>query len=374
MDYFYIGTWKTDSEPARLMVFRSMDRACIQTMDLPGNLSFVKLDREKKLLYVLINGDPEVHGGCGGVLNIYRVGENGTLRLVQKCSTFGAEPIELALLNTAIAVVNHGSTTNRVCRTRRLPDGSPETIWVYDEASLVLLERLPDGSVGKLLDQHEFVGHGEIPFFQESAAPHSIFLNEENNLLLIPERGSDRISVFSVENGHLDLKAELPEKRGYGPRNAAMTRDGQHIYVVDEIMPSVSHYRAPFGEAVQRVDTVSRQAASECDDDPRLFSAPHPVALWLSGNEKYGYTLTRSTETLSVFRRDAGNGCLEMIQEWKLSGVNPRQAIADGNRLYIVLMDTRSLAELTVEEATGKILEERILLDGIDAIAAVDGM
>lgn len=372
MDRFYIGTWKNASDPARLLVIPQKGDRPRQTVDLPGNISFLKL--EKGRLYVLLNGDPEVRSGCGGVLHIYCLQPDGTLRLLQKSSTYGAEPIELSLQDTTVAIVNHGSTTNRVCRTRRLPDGTLEPVWVYDEATLVLLERLPDGTAGKLLDRYEFTGHGAVPFFQESAAPHSIFYSKENGLLLVPERGSDRTTLFSFENGRLIRKGALPEQQGYGPRNAVMTRDGQHVYVVDEIQPSISHYRAPFGAAIQRISTVSTQAASFCSRNPRSFAAPHPVALWLSGDERFLYTLTRSTETLSVFRRSQATGELHMLQEWKLAGTNPRQALVDGNRLYIVLMDSRSLSKLTLSEATGEVLKEETLLDGINAIAVADGL
>lgn len=376
MDIFYIGTWKTQSSPARVMVFcRNPVGYCRkQGIALPGNLSFLKLDRQKNLLYVLSNGDPEIQNGCGGVLCVFAVQPDGSLTPVQKASTYGAEPIELVLLEEYIALVNHGSTTNRVCRTERQPDGSLKTVWVYDEASLILLERLPDGTVGKLLDQYLFVGHGEIPFFQESAAPHSICYSEQNNRLLVPERGSERTSLFSIQNNRVVLEAELAEKKYYGPRNAVMTRDGRHIYVADEIIPSITHYSGPCWDTVQRVYTVSQEAAAKCDTDPRRFTAPHPVALWLSQDERFLYSLTRSTETLSVFRRDVQTGSLTMIQEWVLSGANSRQALVDENRLYIVLMDAQKLVELSVDASDGFVLEEHTLLDGIASIAAVDGM
>lgn len=375
MDLFYLGTWKTREEPARLLVYRREEETMqlLQTLDLWGNLSFLKLDPEKNCLYVLTNGDPEVYDGCGGVLQQYGIGEGGTLQLIRKCSTYGAEPIELALQEETIAVVNHGSTTNRVCRTARQPDGTRKPVWVYDEASLVLLERHPDGTPGRLLDRYEFVGQGEIPFFQESAAPHSLFYSPENNRLLVPERGSERTSVFSIRGETLVPEYELPEQKHYGPRNGAMTRDGKHIYVVDEIMPSVSHYIPSQGEAVQRISTVTPEAAARCDRNIRSFAAPHPVALWLSGEERYLYTATRSTETISVFSRDPETGDLSRIQEWPLSGRNPRQVLAEGNRLYIIFLDSQSMAELLVEETTGRILQEKTILNGIPAIAAVDG-
>lgn len=373
---FYIGTWEKDKDPAKLMVFSAEggDSRCIQTLTLPGNFSTLKLDAEKNRLYVLTNRDPDIQEGCGGVLNVYAVQPEGTVELVQKTSSYGAEPIDLAVWKDRIALVNHGSTTNRVCRTERQADGRLKPIWVYDEASLILLERLENGNAGGLLDQYRFVGQGDVPFFQESAAPHSIFYSARGELLLVPERGSDRLSLFSVRSGRLELVGQLPEKKRCGPRNAAMTRDGRHIYMADEIVPSITHYAGPEWRAVSRVPTVSGEKAEACAGDPRSFAAPHPVALWLSQDERQVYSLTRSTETLSVFSRDDRTGELTMRQEWVLSGANPRQAMADGNRVYVVLMDAQKLVELVLDPAQGLVLRERTLLDGIARIAAVDAM
>lgn len=375
MKFLYVGAWEDRAQglPARLLVFACEDGGarCIQTIRLESMVAKVAADAAHRLVFALVNADSRVNGGCGGALLSWRIGPDGRLTPAAQRASFGASPIDLALTPENIVLVNHGSTTNRVCRTQRDGPGEPRVYWEYDEASVVLLARGPGGLPGAFLDLHKCCGSGGVPFFQESAAPHSLHYSAASGRFLVPERGSDRTSVFAVQSGRLHCLACLPERAGFGPRNAAMTRRGD-VYVVDEIEPCVTHYRLPDTRAASRAATVSDETRARCDADVRSFGAPHPVAVWLSADEAYLYTLTRSTDTLDVFRLDPGTGAPERVQELALEGSNPRAALPAEGGAYVTAMDAGSCVFVHTDAATGLVTAQQTLFTGVPGIDTLD--
>lgn len=370
----YIGTWKDvwKNRQAELLVCQIENGngpVILQKVKMPDSVSKVLVDRENRKLYVLISSDPL---GCGGLLLIYQIKEDGTLREIQKKSTYGASPIDLVLKNNYLMIVNHGSTTNRVCRTKWKREREPVLEWIYDEASLVLFSRTAEGLVENFQDMYQFEGRGEISFFQESAAPHSIWMHPLGKEIYIPERGSDRISVFEIKNDRIEKKTELLETKGDGPRNVVVSENRRDVYVVDEIQPNISYFRMPETTPLQKISTLSGKTRARYDTDFREFTAPHPVALALSENEKFLYTLTRSADTISVFERDSERGFLSQIQEWKLSGKNPRELLVNGNDLFVILMDSECCVRLKVNSMTGLVEGEKRILDSVSGIATMD--
>lgn len=388
MRYFYVGTWKDDSRglPGKILVYALREHAVkVQEIVTGESVSQVRLDHQKRRLYAVTETRDGRSGICGGDLYEFAVEPDGMLRRIKLLPSGGAYPIDFAMLPGYLALVNHGSTTGRVCRTRQREDGSAEPYWEYDEASLVLYERDEEGSVGRMLDVYRFEGCGKIPFFQESAAPHSV--TAVGNRLFVPERGTDQTSVFEVTDGKLKKCGVLAARKGSGPRNAAVSSDGRDIYVVGEIEPVLFHYRTDGtaqGESgasksgavwsaplCRTVPVISQETASGLEKNPRSFKAPHPSAVLLSPDGRHVYVLTRSADMLTVFAREEESGTLTACAEHPLGGANPRAMLEYGRELYVVLMEEGSCAAFMIEDGNGMQVRKRSILENIPGIAAV---
>ncbi|HIR13100.1 MAG TPA: beta-propeller fold lactonase family protein [Candidatus Choladousia intestinavium] len=308
MKYAYIGTWKNVKSklPGKVLVFKEAPNGKmkkIQEVILEESVSKIRVDQKKGLLFASLEAREGRDGSCGGEICIFQIEDDGTLNQCQKLPSLGAYPIDFSMTDDFLAIVNHGSTTGRICRTRQSSDGKPEVYWEYDEASLVLYERTKEGRPERFLDRYKFTGSGKIPFFQESAAPHSISYIPETGLFLVPCRGTDETVLFRAERQKLVKQGVLKAKTGQGPRNAAAAKNGRDIYIVGEIEALVSRYTFPETEPVQTESVVTEESAAACSDNPCSFEAPHPSDLQISRDEKWIYVLTRSTESLSVFSK-----------------------------------------------------------------------
>ncbi len=390
-EYLYIGTWASGETKAKLIVLRCAHHGWekIQELSFPGNVGCVKTDRHHRLVFVTLEereiAGHEVYGDkqpgygsiCGGVICIFRIQDDGTAAWVKDIASGGAYPIDMAWGDTYAAVINHGSTVNKICKTRRNAEGSWETYWEYEESSLAVFETDCEGIPERLTDLYKFSGSGSIPFFQESAAPHSIMKLPKKDILMVPERGSDKTSVFRIEKGQICKLTELSAEDGEGPRNAIAADDGRDIYIMDEIEPLLTH----FGSSTDleekktwvlkdKISLVSPQAASGCDRNPRRFTAPHPVAIETGFDETAVYAAVRSTDTIAVFQRNTKDGTLNMIQEYPLKGKNPRELHRGKTYLYVSCMDTENLLMLHMDNENGTLINTEEIFSGIPGISS----
>lgn len=375
-----------------------------------GSVSFIARDTEKALLFALLEVR-EFGGDAGGMICQYDCSE-GKPVLIKTSNSYGAYPIDMILTERYAVVLNHGSTKNWILRTERTAQGGFRTYREYDEASLVLFGRKEDGTIGDILDIYKFSGHGALPFFQESASPHSLFSHVQNvssesevsvesveerctdctagseesllcpireeTEIYVPERGTDQVSVFLIDEGVGRLKKVgiLKSEKGYGPRNVVVSGDGRYVYVMHEIAPVIAVYRwekAEDGklrfEKIQEIGTVSAEKNDRVQYETTSFQAPHPVDMKMAEDGKLLICLTRSVDCLSVFAV-GGDGRLAMRQCEKLKGVNPRQLETEGNGLLIVSLDSGTVERWDIKD--GKAVWNHYLISGIPRLAVME--
>lgn len=310
-----------------------------------NSVSSLCVDRKRKLLFATLEVR-EQNGKTGGYIAQFSY-ENQKLKLLQKIESFGAYPISLMLFGQFAIVLNHGSTKNWILRTRTRENGSLEVYREYDEASLVLLQRKEDGGLGQVLDIYRFRGSGEIPFFQDAASPHSLNCYKEAGEFYIPERGSDRVRVFriDVEGKKFKYVGKVSGKKGYGPRNITFSKNGETIYVLNEIEPVISVYRRKkrengtvHFEFLQEVRTIPQGVEEKFPFDKESFQAPHPVDICMNEDSTALYCLTRSSNTLTKYQV-SGGGMLHMEKYVALFGENPRQLFLESGGIYALTMN-----------------------------------
>lgn len=314
-----------------------------------NSVSSLCADKKRKLLFATLEVR-ERNGRTGGYLAQFSY-EKQKLKLVQKTESFGAYPISLILSESFAIILNHGSTQNWILKTRSCADGSLEVYREYDEASLVLLQRNEDGSLGEALDIYRFTGNGAIPFFQEAASPHALTFYREAGEIYIPERGADRVTVLRIDEKEkkFEYAGEIPGKKGYGPRNLVISKSGEIVYLLNEIEPVIFVYRRRtterqklYFEFLQEVRTIPQTVEEKFTFDKRSFQALHPVDFCMNEEGTALYCLTRSANTLTEYQI-AGQGMLRMAGCYPLYGENPRQVFVEGGVIYALTMNTGML-------------------------------
>lgn len=362
-EYGYFGTWCRQESDAKVTVWNIDTGDLVQSISM-GNadISYVTIHPEGHLLYVLQDEDPTCKI-IGGRLLVFRIGEEGSLSLLEIYSTVGAHPIDLLYTKAHVAVLNHGSTTNSIVVTERDIHGNWIVKRQYDEASIVIMEHDDSGLPGKITDIYRFWRSGSVPFFQESAAPHSLSVFEKENVIAVPERGSDQISLLKLceDTGRVKLCENILVPRGKGPRNAVFHPNGSWLYVVCEIEPDIYVFRKNaergFFEKTGVVCTVPADVREANPHPATSFEALHPVAISVSGNGSFLLALTRSSNSLTVYRIQEDTGELSLIQTVTLKGDNPREMhfSEDESRIDVIMIHSGTVERYAFDQHTGQI-------------------
>lgn len=257
------------------------------------NPSFVLAGNDGKRVYAL----EESAGVKGGdVLSFNLNKENNSLQLIDKVSSYGDHPCYLGLS----------------------PDEKLITAGNYTGGSLSIFEIQPDGKlVHKQTIQH--TGNSVNPERQESPHVHSTVFNPEGNRLLVADLGTDKIYNYAINSENeepLELKSELALTPGDGPRHLKFSKDGNTVFLVQEMSAMLEIYDF-------KNDSLSlKQRLSLLDEG--FNGAVGAAEVRLSENDENVYVSNRGdANTISVFKKGA-DGDYSRIQNINSGGLMPR--------------------------------------------------
>ncbi|MBN3583096.1 lactonase family protein [Algoriphagus aestuarii] len=293
---FLVGTY-TDSpgQGINILHFNPSENLLEVNILSPGiqNPSFVLAGKDGKRVYAL----EESAGVKGGdVLSFNLNSETNTLELLDRTSSFGDHPCYLGLS----------------------PDEKLITAGNYSGGNLSIFQIQTDGKlVHKQTIQHS--GKSINPERQESPHVHSTVFNPQGTRLLVADLGTDKIYNYEVNSENespLTLLSELSVTPGDGPRHLKFSKDGNTVFVVQEMTAMLEIY--DFSNDILSL----KQRLSLLDDG--FEGAVGAAEVRLSDNDAYVYVSNRGdANTLSVFKRD-GNGHYSRIQNIGSGGLMPR--------------------------------------------------
>ena len=367
--FIYTGNWaQTYNEPgeAAVCVYEYKEAQGewerIQRVPVEYSISGLWVDTEKYMLYACLEISRFHREEPGGRVLWFRIDqETGTLMPAGQINSFGAFPLDLKLSEHYALVLNHGSNRTPVCGVFVDRDGSIRTGEVFDAATLVLFERDDRGNLTRPRDFYPFTGAGEIPFFQDTVSPHSLCCGMERTEYLVPERGTDQVSIFRIdeENWKIRRRGEIRIPKGYGPRNAVAVNGLSSCYVIGEITPKVL---ACTGDSpVQEWPTV-----------PEKELGHYREAVAVSPDHRFLYTLTRSADVLTICSLDPETGKMGIPHYHRLAGANPRQMLLENRDLYIVFQDTETIERIRMNPRTGIPVQEKTIIRDIPRLAVMD--
>jgi 6-phosphogluconolactonase len=327
----YVGTY-TDAGSHGIYRFRfDAETGAMGAPVLAGaseNPSFLALHPNRSFLYA-VNELDRYQGEATGAVSAFAIdARTGDLTLLDERPSGGGAPCHLCLDRAGrnLLVANYGGGSVAV---------------------------LPVGTNGRLapvscLRVHQ--GSGPNRKRQETPHAHGIYLDREQRYALSPDLGADRVFVyrFDADKGQLEPQGAVELAPGSGPRHLAFDPPGSHVYVISEMLSTVTAF-AYDGAAgsLQRLQTLSTL--------PSGYQGANTAAeIAVSADGRFVYGSNRGQDGLAVFRVGVG-GRLARIAEVPAGGRAPRHFAIDptGRWLLVAHQDSDSIAVFRLDPASG---------------------
>ena len=328
----YVGSFTSKARNARgegLSVFRvdSVTGAWsrIQLLADEINPSYLAIDARGRCLYA-VHADSDVVSAFG------IDPREGTLTLANRQSTGGANPVHLAID----------------------PTGRFLTIANYGGGSVAVVAVRGDGSLGARTDLVTLAGeHGPHPIEQAASHPHHCPFDPSGRLLVVPDKGLDRVFVFRLDVGTGKLQAMDPPsvatRAGAGPRHLDFHPTAPYAYLVNELDSTVAVFRLDASRGVlapvQLVPSL-----------PSSFTGPNTGSgIEVSRSGRFVYASNRGHDSLAVFAVDPRDGTLTPRGWTPTGGRVPRFFCFDpsGRMIYAANQASDTIVAFRVDPFSG---------------------
>lgn len=337
----YIGTTTGSNRAKGIGVFR-MDAATgalthIQTVEAQ-NPSFLALRPDGKTLYAATRGSI---GGAGySAIEAFRVdATSGTLSPVNTQPSGGQSPAYVSVhpSGTCVFAANYGSG---------------------HAASLPVAE---DGSLGAPASVYLHEGYEGFaspgPDARRQDGPHAHFIASDpaGERVLACDLGCDRVFVYRVDPAAGTMSpndppyAQLPS--GAGPRHLSFRRDGRFVYVINELVSTLSAFEYDAGRGTLRiVDTRSTLPDDFTGSNSTAQVVVHP-------NGRFVYGSNRGHDSIAVFEIHQETGRLTPRGHVPTQGKTPRNFNIDpsGTLLLAANQDSDSIVPFRIDAQSGEL-------------------
>jgi 6-phosphogluconolactonase (cycloisomerase 2 family) len=332
--YAYVGCYTTARRYARgdgIHVYRVEPATGAWThVQHVGDLinpSFLVVRRDQRYLYA-------VHGDESYATSFSVDRNTGFLTLLNRVETGGQNGVHQAFdaSDKFMVVANYGTGNVSVLPVRQ--DGT-----LGDQVQLVPLPGLP----------------GPNRIEQASSHPHQIVFDPSGKFVVVPDKGLDRIFIFSFDpaTGRLTPteQGSVVARSGSGPRHAAFHPTLPVLFVLNEISSSVATYylEAEHGSLrpVQILPTL-----------PSDFTGENTAAeIAVSAGGRFVYCSNRSHDSIGIFAADASTGLLTSIGWVSSRGRVPRFIGFDPSRrfLYAANEQADTVVSWLADASTGRL-------------------
>lgn len=281
-----IGSFRVDPETGRWTLLHRLEGLV--------NPSWLALDRTGTHLYCAHGDRGEVSAFAIDVLS-------GAVRHLNTVECGGRNPVHL------------------------MPDASNRYLLVANFATgtIGILPRNPDGSLGLLAGCHAIPGEpGPHRHQQKGMHPHQILYDPRQSRVLVPDKGGDKISLFTFDAATGQLTPHQPacvlSRSGAAPRHMAFHPQLAFAWLVNELDSTLTAYAWDDLHGV----LTPMQIVSLLPDD---FTADNTGAgIAISPCGRFLYASNRGHESIAIFAIDQRSGRLRSIGWEPTRGRQPR--------------------------------------------------
>lgn len=299
---------------------RSGELTPVSQNDVGPNPSYFCYSEKSNMLYVA-NEVMEFMGEFGGGLSTYRLSEE----------------------NDSLERLNE----------MRIPYGGPCYISMSPDSGFIFLANYPNGSVVVVkLDPSGIPETITDTILYNKAEPdashaHMIMNDPSGDKIYVTDLGLDRIIRydFDTDKGELSTIDTLNLEDGYGPRHFVFSRDGSHLYVINELGSKITVFSVSGKpELIQTLPTVREGFILDnfCAD------------IHISDDGKFLYGSNRGENTIVTFAVKE-DGTLELAGHSTCGGNWPRNFILDPSGKFLLVGNQKSdsVAVFRIDKNTG---------------------
>jgi len=292
--------------------------------------------------------------GGGAVLTFAINQADGSITHAGTQPSMGVWPAYISIdkAGSRVAVANHGNYDPSVRIVKK--NGVPEIEKVWDDGTVALLPVKADGTVDRPSDVAILERTTSVDkVTQRSAHAHSVNWDPSQRMVVVCDKGCDRVYTYRVGNDSRMLTdgKTLKTEPGIAPRHSSFHPTLPYVYVVNERQSSLSCYRYDATTAdISLVETVPTIPA-----DYTMNNSPADVHVHPNG--KFVYSSNRGHNSIAVFRIDEASGRMTLVEIVSTQGATPRGFNFEpgGRFLFAGNQGTGNVVTFAVDGETGKL-------------------
>src|SRR5436190_16728277 len=289
--------------------------------------SFVIIDQQRRCLC-------SAHGD-GTQATAYRIDQTtGRLTVLNQQPTGGRNGVHLAIDASGRFLVLANSATGTVAVLPINQDGS-----LAPASDLATLSGTP----------------GPHRTQQESSHPHHCPFDRTGRVIVVPDKGLDKIFVFRLDAARGKLvpgnPPDVASRAGAAPRHVDFHPTQPYAYVINELDSTIATYELdPDKGAFKALQVVTTMPSSYTGDNSGAEIAVAP-----SGRFVYGSN--RGHDSIAIFAIDQSSGLLTSIGWESTQGKTPRYFGLDpsGTHLYAANQNSDTIVIFRIDQTTGKL-------------------
>lgn len=330
--HLLVGTY-TSGTSEGIYVFRfDPQKGSLTAVDTAQteNPSFLTLGPDNSHVYAV----NEVSGDKTGSVSAFRYdARQGKLRFVNQQPSGGGDP----------------------CYLNISPDGNYLLVANYTGGSIGVLPLQDNGALEAPVQVIQHQGSSINPQRQEKAHVHSVVISPDERHLLAGDLGTDKVNAYTFSsNKQQPLQPATPAftaiEAGRGPRHLIFGKEGNYVYLVQELTGSVGVYRYNEGQ-LEHVQTISMTA-------PGFNGEVSGAELKLSPDGKFLYASNRGdANEIVVFAVNETNGNLQLVERQPSGGKTPRNFMIDptGQWLLVAHQNSDTIVVFKRDSQSGKL-------------------
>jgi len=222
----------------------------------------------------------------------------------------------------------------------------------YTSGNVVVFPILPDGKLGEHTAAVKNVGAlGPNKERQDGPHAHWVELSADNHLAYVADLGLDRVLAYAFDATSGKLTPAFSHSAvlgpGTGPRHGVFSKDEKYMYVLGEVMSTVTAFVADGKGGYRAIETASALPANFTGHNDAAEISFHPSGKWL-------FTSNRGHDSMAVFAVDPSKGTT-LLGTTPTGGKEPRHFAIDptGQFLLAENQNSNSIVVFHIDPANG---------------------